>query len=219
MNITTTTHFIIADNQDITRAGLYYYISQLSAEHEVESVAEKKELLSALVACGGRAIVILDYTLFDLQSLDELLVIGKRFPTVRWLLFSQELSETLIRRLSAEPSMSLLLKENSGEEITTGLRCLLQGERYLCHQITNLLLTKPAVSETSSVLTNTEIEILKLIARGKSVKEIAAARVSSIHTIITHKKNIFRKLEVNNVHEATKYALRAGLIEMVEYYI
>ena len=72
---------------------------------------------------------------------------------------------------------------------------------------------------TAEVLTVTEIDILKLIAHGKSVKEIALERTSSIHTIITHKKNIFRKLGVNNVYEATKYTLRAGLIEMVEYYI
>ena len=52
-----------------------------------------------------------------------------------------------------------------------------------------------------------------------AVKEIAAERNSSIHTITTHKKNIFRKLQINSVYEATKYALRAGLLEMVEYYI
>ena len=54
---------------------------------------------------------------------------------------------------------------------------------------------------------------------GKTVKEIADLRNSSVHTIITHEKNLFRKLEVNNVYEATKYALKAGLIELVEYYI
>jgi DNA-binding NarL/FixJ family response regulator len=73
--------------------------------------------------------------------------------------------------------------------------------------------------DVHSVLTTTEVEILRLIARGLSVKEIAQERVSSIHTIVTHKKNIFRKLQVNNVYEATKYALRAGLVEMVEYYL
>ncbi len=51
------------------------------------------------------------------------------------------------------------------------------------------------------------------------MKEIAALRNSSVHTIITHKKNLFRKLEVNNIYEATKYALKAGMIELVEYYI
>ena len=50
-------------------------------------------------------------------------------------------------------------------------------------------------------------------------KEIAEKRFSSFHTVNTHRKNIFRKLNVNNVHEATKYALRAGLVDTAEYYI
>jgi DNA-binding NarL/FixJ family response regulator len=50
------------------------------------------------------------------------------------------------------------------------------------------------------------------------VKEIAAARNSSVHTIITHKKNIFRKIDVHNTYEATHYALRTGLI-VLDYYI
>ena len=68
-------------------------------------------------------------------------------------------------------------------------------------------------------LTVTEKEVLRLIASGKTVKEIAAIRSSSEHTIVAHKKNIFRKLGVNNVYEATRYALRSGLVEMMEYYI
>jgi len=52
-----------------------------------------------------------------------------------------------------------------------------------------------------------------------TTKEIAEKRFSSFHTINTHRKNIFRKLGVNNVHEATKYALRAGLVDSAEYYI
>ena len=113
----------------------------------------------------------------------------------------------------------MVLKENSGEEICSALRCMAHGECFLCHQITSLLISKPNKPETHSILTATEIDVLRLIARGKSVKEIALERTSSIHTIVTHKKNIFRKLGVNNVYEATKYALRAGLVEMVEYYI
>ena len=68
-------------------------------------------------------------------------------------------------------------------------------------------------------LTATETEILKEIAMGKTTKEIAAARCSSFHTVNTHRKNIFRKLDVNTAYEATKYALRAGLIESSDYYI
>lgn len=69
------------------------------------------------------------------------------------------------------------------------------------------------------ILTVTEKEILKEIALGRTTKEIASNRNLSFHTIITHRKNIFRKLEVNNVHEAIKYAMRAGLVDLAEYYI
>lgn len=71
----------------------------------------------------------------------------------------------------------------------------------------------------SGKLTPSEREILRLIALGHTVKEIAAMRHNSEYTITTHKKNIFGKLGVTNAHDATKYALRTGLIDLVEYYI
>ena len=70
-----------------------------------------------------------------------------------------------------------------------------------------------------ALLTASEKEILKAIASGKTTKEIAEIRHSSMHTIISHRKNIFRKIEVNNVHEATKYAVKAGLVDLSDYYI
>lgn len=211
--------FIVADNQDITHAGLHDYIHRLFGKCKVEDASNKNELINLLETSAGEGVVIIDYTLFDIKGIEEFLIIGKRFPKVIWIWFSNELSENLIRRLSMEASVGMLLKECPDEEIRSALKLASKGERYICHQITNLLLLGDKRQEIHSVLTTSEIEILKLIALGKSVKEIADARNSSIHTITTHKKNIFRKLEVNNVYEATKYALRAGLVEMVEYYI
>ena len=69
------------------------------------------------------------------------------------------------------------------------------------------------------VLTKTETEILKEIALGITTREIAEKRFSSSHTVNTHRKNIFRKLGVNNVHEAIRYAMRSGLVDAAEYYI
>lgn len=216
----TDIRFIIADNQDITRAGLYKYIAELFKETTVREVTDKKQLISSLMDCNGHAVIILDYTLFDLNGVENLLIIARRFPSAHWILFSNELSDNLIRRLSVEKYISMILKENPKEEICAALKYARKGEQFFCHQITNQLLTFSANKEKeSTILTGTETDILKLIAQGKSAKEIAALRTSSIHTIITHKKNIFRKLEVNNVYEATKYAIRAGLVEMVEYYI
>ena len=74
-------------------------------------------------------------------------------------------------------------------------------------------------TQVPDLLTATETEIVKAIAQGKTTKEIAAERFLSIHTITTHRKNIFRKLGVNTAHEVVKYALRAGLVDNEEFYI
>ena len=76
-----------------------------------------------------------------------------------------------------------------------------------------------SVNMDDHLLTQTEKNILKEIALGKTTKEIAAEKNLSFHTINSHRKNIFRKLGVNNVHEATKYAMRAGIVDLAEYYI
>lgn len=214
----TVRTFIIADNQDVTRVGIRGYITMIFEECRIVDVTSKKELIQALCQ-QPESIVVLDYTLFDLTGPDDLLIVLQRFPEARWILFSNELSEDFIRRLSVERQVGMVLKDNSGDEIRSALLCAASGERFFCHQVTNLLLSAVPQKEERPILTAAETEVLKLIAQGKSVKEIAAERNSSIHTIITHKKNIFRKLKVNNVYEATKYALRTGLVEMVEYYI
>lgn len=215
--MTTEHRFLLADNQFITQVGLRWLIRQTYADALIREVADKRTLL-AVLSEGKTSVVILDYTLCDFREVEELLIINKRYPAVHWILFSAELGEPLIRRLSIEPAFSLLLKESSAEEIRAALAVALSGKPFHCHAIESLLTCHPQPKEEVA-LTPTEREVLRLIASGKSVKEIAALRNSSVHTIITHKKNLFRKLEVNNIYEATKYVLKAGMIELVEYYI
>ena len=75
--------FIIADNQDITRMGMHGYISAIFSGCRMIDVTDKKELMLALVECND-SVVILDYTLFDINGIEEFLIIEKRFPRVRW---------------------------------------------------------------------------------------------------------------------------------------
>ena len=212
---------IIADNQDITKAGILYLTDRIPDFPLVTEAADKQELLQFLQRYP-QAVVLLDYTLFDLAGTDELLIIQERFKQVSWILFSDELSEDFIRRiLFSSEAFSIVLKDASSDEIQAALQSALRSERFICQQIHHLLSNKNLIREPKEhpVLTSTEKEILKAIALGKTTKEIASERFSSIHTITTHRKNIFRKLEVNNVHEATKYALRAGIVDTTEYYI
>ena len=68
-------------------------------------------------------------------------------------------------------------------------------------------------------LTPSEKTILREIALGKTTKEIAAEKNLSFHTVNAHRRNIYRKLGLNSVNEVTRYALQAGLIDLLEYYI
>ncbi len=208
----------LADRQDISRAGLMYIISQIDSA-EYKYTEDKTELIECLKK-EPRSVVILDYTLFDINDVSELLVLHQRFIEVQWLLFSEELSLDFIRLLiGSSQKFSILLKESSLLEIKDAILYVMRGRRYICQRMTEMLLVQEQRSEEQTKLTKTEVEILKDIAMGMTTKEIAEKRISSFHTVNTHRKNIFRKLEVNNVHEATKYALRAGLIDSAEYYI
>ena len=75
------------------------------------------------------------------------------------------------------------------------------------------------VIEDPKYLTVSEIEIVKLIANGLTTKEIAAKRNISYHTVNTHRKNIFKKVEVSNASELIILAIKAGWIDNIEYYI
>jgi len=213
-------YVILADNQDITRAGLLYFLNQTAGEMRVEEAFSKKELLAELTA-SPEALVILDYTLYDLTGPDNLLNLSARFKNAHFLLFSEELSEDFLRTVVPGcETISVLFKDATQDEIQAALNLTLEQERYLSSRATNLLLGKRvSITTKENVLTTTEQDILKLLALGKTTKEIAQERFSSVHTITTHRKNIFRKLEVNTVYEATKYALRAGVMDSAEYYI
>ena len=212
---------LIADKQDISKAGLLYLLNSVKGIGEVSEADTKKELLIHLTK-EQDTVVVLDYTSFDFTGPEDLQIVSSRFKSVHWILFSDELTSDFLRQLLFScSSFSVIFKECSKEEIITALTLAIKNERYICNRASNQLLGKQTLQADNQdkVLTATEKEILRLIALGKTTKEIASERFSSIHTITTHRKNIFRKLDVNSVHDATKYALRAGILDSAEYYI
>jgi DNA-binding NarL/FixJ family response regulator len=210
---------ILADNQPITAAGIISLWNSMYSENEVFVAKDKKELLALLAKCPS-ALVVLDYTLFDMPGLETLLIIGLRFPQVRWLLFSDDLSDAFLHRIVLEKQFSIVLKDASLEEIKQPLQLSygLIKKQYLCERVRTILNGRKDTLDKLA-LTATEKEILKAIAQGKTSQMIADERCSSIHTISTHRKNIFRKIGVNNLLEATKFAVQMGIVDMSEYYI
>ncbi|MCR5298202.1 MAG: response regulator transcription factor [Paludibacteraceae bacterium] len=211
--------FILADNQDITRLGIKWILDKIG-ESQTENAFRKNELIQKLTLSPD-AIVVLDYTNFDFNSCEELAILSQRFDSAFFILFSEDLSLDFLRSITLNNHFSLVSKDSNETEIRLAIQYATEGTRFICNDISNRLLTeRKRQSDASNVmLTRQERIMLKEIAAGKTTKEIAAEKNLSFHTVNTHRKNIFRKLGINNVHEATKYAIRSGLIDIAEYYI
>ena len=212
-------NFILADNQELTRFALESLLQQ--DETALVYRAFDRAGLVSLLKEHESAIVILDYTLFDFADEDQLLIVAERFSLSQWVLISDELTSRFLRRVVySSHQFSVVFKDGPLQEVCEALQAASRHNRYISQRALEVIISQQQEEdEQPSVLTNTETEIVRAIAQGKTTKEIASERFSSIHTITTHRKNIFRKLGVNTAHEVVKYALRAGLIDSSEFYI
>ena len=212
-------NFIIADNQELTR----YALESLLRQDEDNSVhkAYDKAGLVELLKEHENAVVLLDYTLFDFTDEDQLLIVAERFSLSQWVLISDDLTPQFLRRvIYSSHQFSIVYKDGPLKDIRDALDDVSRHSRHISQRaLETIIIQQQEEEKRPSVLTTTEMEIVKAIAQGKSTKEIANERFSSVHTITTHRKNIFRKLGINTAHEAVKYALRAGLIDPSEFYI
>ena len=210
--------YIIADNQELTRYALERLVQK--DEDNTTYPAYDKAGLVALLKEHESAVVVLDYTLFDFADEEQLLIIAERFALSDWLLISEELTPQFLRRIVySSHQFSVVFKDGQLSEVREALNAVERHARYLSQRALDVIISQQQEEQTPSILTETEKEIVRAIAQGKTTKEIASERFSSVHTITTHRKNIFRKLGVNTAHEVVKYALRAGLIDSSEFYI
>ena len=217
---------IIADNQPLTALSvetLCKRIISFKPGREVEIVyATNKYELGVYLKQGKDTAVILDYTLFNFDNQENFTMMCDLYQkSSSWLLLSDELTPEFLRYvLYQTTNVSVVYKDASIDILSESLRFVLRGERYVAQHAMNILLIQETEdSHEKTDLTQTELEVLKAMTQGKATKEIAYDRGSSVHTINSHRKSIFRKLNVNCAHDAIKYALRAGLVDQAEFYI
>ena len=211
--------YILADNQELTRFALESLLRQ--DEENVVYKASDKAGLVALLKEHESAVVLLDYTLFDFADEEQLLIVAERFNLSDWILISDDLTPQFIRRVVySSHQFSVVFKDGPFSEVREAVSAVDRHTRFLSQRALESIINQQQEEDKSDhILTQTETEIVKAIAQGKTTKEIAAERFASVHTITTHRKNIFRKLGINTAHDVIKYALRAGLVDSSEFYI
>jgi DNA-binding NarL/FixJ family response regulator len=211
--------YILADNQDITREGIIALLKESGLLGKIVEVKTSGELQKKLTMYPD-AVVVLDYTLFNFSSYQQMLIVKEKVKNSSWVLFSDELGKQFIRQvLLADSSLSIIMKHDAKMEILAALQCAAYNAVYVCDYAEHILQSDVLSASVPDKLTASEKVILQEMALGKTTKEIAMEKNLSFHTINSHRKNIFRKLEVNNVQEAVRSAFRAGIIDLSDYYI
>ncbi len=215
-------NIILADNQSLTHHGI---IAILNTNYQntlnIITVNTKHELHESLKS-KPIDVLIIDFELLDFTEISEIRELKKEFPQTGILAVSDIKSQLEILKVIDCGITSYVLKSCDADELIDAFKATILKKKYFCSEIMDVILENKTTSKNtfdSKHLTHSEIAIVKLITQGLTTKEIAQQKNLSFHTIITHRKNIFRKLGISNTSELLMYAIRAGIIDTTEYYI
>jgi DNA-binding NarL/FixJ family response regulator len=165
-------------------------------------------------------VVILDMTMPELDGLTALRQIKQVLPNTEVMIFSAHHSEDVIKQLFDAGAKSYIQKSDAGRHLVTAIKSLAEHKPFFTPEISEILFAKffSAGSGTKQArpdhsLTAREREIARLLAEGRSNKEVASSLGISIRTAETHRAALMRKLDVDSVSALVRYAIRNNIIE------
>ncbi|MBB1150561.1 MULTISPECIES: LuxR C-terminal-related transcriptional regulator [unclassified Myroides] len=217
-------HIAILEEKELVRLGIKTIAEQVCQEeivwHDLQTVQE----IHLFLKKNSTGYVFFNPTTYHLlQEVEAIYELKTDYERSTWIMWLEELPEAWLKKILQVKSVigfNMVQQRSTVHDLKQALTVVCKKEHYIAPCVQEVLNSyRTTAFKVDQVLTNAEREILKEIATGKMTKEIAADRNISIHTVITHRKNIFKKLEVNSVHDATRYAIRAGIITVNDYYI
>jgi DNA-binding NarL/FixJ family response regulator len=218
MPIPLVTRILVADDHPIVRSGLR---KLLNSKPDLEVVAEAENGAEAVEKAMAEDIhlAILDVSMPRMTGIQAAAQLHKRRPELRLLMLSLYDDEQFLFEALKAGAAGYVLKSSADEDIVEACRKTMRGEAFLYPSaITSLVreyIERKGSETTTSIeiLTQRELEVLKLIAEAHTSKEIAAELVISVKTVERHRQNILDKLGMRDRVELTRYAIRRGLIQ------
>ena len=200
---------LIADDHPVVRAGLAAVITQ-EPDLEIVAEAENGELAVALFREHRPDVALMDLRMPQVGGVEAIDRIMGEFPGARILALTTYDGDADIRRALRAGAQGYLLKDMLLSDVITAIRAVLRGDRVIPTAVATRLAEYPERSD----LTERELEVLHLVGRGLSNKEVAKAIGRMDETVKIHLKNIFAKLGVDDRTEAVTVALARGLIHL-----
>jgi DNA-binding NarL/FixJ family response regulator len=209
---------LLADDHRILREGLRSLLAQQS-DITVVGEASDGETAVALARELRPDIVIMDVVMPGLGGVEATRQIRSGLRDTKVIGLSMHSDRRFVSEMLRAGALGYLVKDSAFEELNQAVRAVTQGRPYLSAVITGSLVEdfvrQVCMQEPRSaplhMLTSREQEVLRLLADGKRVKEIAHFLNISAKTVESHRQNIMDKLEIHSTIELTRYALREGL--------
>jgi len=167
-------------------------------------------------------VLVLDISILSQKGIQYLGEIKTKHHETAIVVLSNHFSSHEIGILNKNGIKNILYKTSEKHQILEAINAAITGKKYYSPEIVDLLIETRKERDNPylvSPLTGAEKGIVVLIAKGLTTKEIAKQKNISFHTVNTHRKNIFRKLGINNVSELLMVAMKNGLIDTIDYYI
>ncbi len=211
---------LLADDHTIVRKGIR---SLLDDEADIEVVGEAEDGQETLekVERLSPDIVLMDSTMPILNGLEATRQIKKRFPHVKVLVLTMHTNEEYIFQFLQAGAAGYLVKQAAPKELVSAIEAVHRGDYFLSPAISKTIVeefirqAKTADKDDPyEQLTDREREVLQLIVEGFSNREIAERLHISLKTAGVHRINLMHKLNIHNVTELTKYAIRKGIISL-----
>ena len=207
----------LADDHTLFRSGLKLL---LQAQPDMRVVGEAADGIACLrlVEAHLPDVLLMDVSMPGLDGIQTTRIITERWPQVQVVGLTMHDNERYFFSLLQAGAVGYLLKGANPEDLLAAVRMAAKGETYLQPALAHVLVAsyqrrKKPPDESEAALTEREEHVLRLIAAGKTGREIADELMISPHTVERHRSNLLAKLHVRNKVELTQYAVRRGLVD------
>jgi DNA-binding NarL/FixJ family response regulator len=217
MNSEKPARILIVDDHEVVRKGLHFF---LSSQPDIEVVGEAANGLEALhlVEQLQPDVMLMDLVMPEMDGLEALKIIRTRHPEIEILVLTNYVDNDKVYRAIQLGATGYLMKDTNPQELARAIRAAVRGEVYLhpeaARRLANVLRSQESPEPSVDVLTEREIEVLQLVARGLSNQEIADDLSISLKTVKSHVSSILSKLGLSSRVHAALYALRRGIIPL-----
>lgn len=200
---------VLADDHALFRQGVKKIIEEVEDFQVVGEASDGLELLE-LLKKGDPALVILDISMPNLRGLEAAREIKVLYPQVKILLLTMHKKKDFLQQGLEAGVDGFLVKEDADAALLQAVKAIRRGEKFYSPLLSGKLADLAFQKGKTDPLTKREKEVAKLLAEGKSSKEIADLLYISIYTVRRHRDNIMKKLELKGLADLVRYAMDQG---------